>query len=217
MRKEASMTGPGPIESTAVGKNPAQLNERTHKLVLTGLMAALCYVAFTFLKIPVPTPGGGMVALHIGNAFCVLAALILGGWYGGIAGSLGMTIADLIDPVYVTSAPKTFVLKLCIGLISGFVAHRIAHITEDHDHAYILRWTFLASAAGLGFNVIADPVAGYIYKTYLLGIPQDVSKIMATWAAGVTAFNAAVGTLVVVAVYTALRPVLKRSGQFFRL
>ena len=57
------MTGPGPIESTAVGKNPAQLNERTHKLVLTGLMAALCYVAFTFLKIPVPTPGGGMVAL----------------------------------------------------------------------------------------------------------------------------------------------------------
>ena len=178
------MTGPGPIESTAVGKNPAQLNERTHKLVLTGLMAALCYVAFTFLKIPVPTPGGGMVALHIGNAFCVLAALILGGWYGGIAGSLGMTIADLIDPVYVTSAP---------------------------------RWTFLASAAGLGFNVIADPVAGYIYKTYLLGIPQDVSKIMATWAAGVTAFNAAVGTLVVVAVYSALRPVLKRSGQFFRL
>ena len=58
---------------------------------------------------------------------------------------------------------------------------------------------------------------GYIYKTYLLGIPQDVSKIMATWAAGVTAFNAAVGTLVVVAVYSALRPVLKRSGQFFRL
>ena len=140
--------------------------------------------------------------------FCIVA---------GIAGSLGMTIADLIDPVYVTSAPKTFVLKLCIGLISGFVAHRIARITEDHDHAYILRWTFLASAAGLGFNVIADPVAGYIYKTYLLGIPQDVSKIMATWAAGVTAFNAAVGTLVVVAVYSALRPVLKRSGQFFRL
>ena len=174
-------------------------------------------MAFTFLKIPVPTPGGGMVALHIGNAFCVLAALILGGWYGGIAGSLGMTIADLIDPVYVTSAPKTFILKLCIGLISGFVAHRIAHITEDHDHAYILRWSLIASAAGLGFNVIADPVVGYIYKTYLLGIPQDVSKIMATWAAGVTAFNAAVGTLVVVAVYSALRPVLKRSGQFFRL
>ena len=54
-------------------------NNHVYKLVLTGLMAALCYVAFTFLKIPVPTFGGDYVALHIGNAFCVLAALLLGG------------------------------------------------------------------------------------------------------------------------------------------
>ena len=90
-------------------------NEKVYKIVITGLMAALCYVAFTYLKIPIPTFGGDMVALHIGNAFCVLAALLLGGFYGGLAGSLGMTIADLIDPAYVTSAPKTFFLKLCIG------------------------------------------------------------------------------------------------------
>ena len=158
-----------------------------------------------------------MTALHIGNAFCVLAALILGGMYGGIAGSLGMTIADLMDPAYVVSAPKTFVLKLMIGLIAGFVAHRIAHITEEHDKGYIFRWSLIASIAGLGFNVIADPVVGYLYKTYLLGIPQDVSKIMATWAAGATAFNAVVGTIVVAVVYNALRPVLKKAGMFYRI
>ena len=112
-------------------------NEKLYKVVITGLMAALCYVAFTFLKIPIPTFGGDMTALHIGNAFCVLAALLLGGWYGGLAGSLGMTIADILDPVYITSAPKTFILKLCIGLIAGFVAHKIAHITDDHDQKYI--------------------------------------------------------------------------------
>ena len=72
-------------------------NEKVYKVVITGLMAALCYVAFTFLKIPIPTFGGDMVALHIGNAFCVLAALLLGGGYGGLAGSLGMTIADLLE------------------------------------------------------------------------------------------------------------------------
>jgi len=198
-------------------ENKEYESDHLHKLVLTGLMAALCYVAFTFLKIPIPMPGGGMTALHIGNAFCVLAALILGGMYGGIAGSLGMTIADLMDPAYVISAPKTFVLKLMIGLIAGFVAHRIAHITEEHDKGYIFRWSLIASIAGLGFNVIADPVVGYIYKTYLLGIPQDVSKIMATWAAGATALNAVVGTIVVVFVYAALRPVLKKTGQFFRI
>ncbi len=192
-------------------------SERLHKLVLTGLMAALCYVAFTFLKIPIPTPGGGATALHIGNAFCVLAALILGGGYGGVAGSLGMTIADLMSPAYVASAPKTFVLKLMIGLISGFVAHRIAHITEEHDRGYIMKWSVLASAAGLGFNVIMDPLVGYLYKTYLLGIPQEASKIMATWAAGATAFNAVVGTVVVVVVYAALRPILKKTGYLYKI
>ena len=192
-------------------------NDKVYKVVLTALMAALCYVAFTFLKIPIPTFGGDYVALHIGNAFCVLAALLLGGAYGGLAGSLGMTIADLLDPVYITSAPKPFVLKLCIGLIAGFVAHRLGHITQEHDAKYIFKWTLAASVAGLGFNVIMDPIAGYFYKNYVLGVQSDAAKIMSTWAAGVTFINAVAGTIVVVAVYMAVRPVLKKSGMFFKI
>ncbi len=192
-------------------------NDKVYKLVLTALMAALCYVAFTYLKIPIPTFGGDYVALHIGNAFCVLAALLLGGVYGGIAGSLGMTIADLLDPIYITSAPKTFILKLCIGLIAGFVAHKIAHITEEHDGRYIFKWSLIASIAGLGFNVIMDPIVGYFYKNFILGVQSDAAKIMSTWAAGVTFMNAVAGTIVVVAVYIAVRPVLKKAGLFLRI
>ena len=191
--------------------------DRQYKVVLTGLMAALCYVSFAFLKIPIPTFGGDMVALHIGNAFCVLAALLLGGGYGGLAGALGMTIADLLDPAYITSAPKTFLLKMCIGLISGFVAHRLGHITEEHDSRYILRWTVLSAAAGLGCNVILDPIAGYFYKNYVLGVEASAAAIMSTWAAGVTFVNAVAGTLVTAAVYMAVRPVLKKAGLFFRI
>lgn len=194
-----------------------QKNDKVYKIVLTALMAALCYVAFTFLKIPIPTFDGDYVALHIGNAFCVLAALLLGGVYGGLAGSLGMTIADLLDPVYITSAPKTFVLKLCIGLIAGFVAHRLGHITQDHDAKYVFKWTLAASVAGLGFNVVMDPIAGYFYKNYVLGVQSDAAKIMSTWAAGVTFINAVAGTIVVVTVYMAVRPVLKKSGMFFKI
>lgn len=192
-------------------------NEKVYKIVLTALMAALCYVAFTFLKIPIPTFGGDMVALHIGNAFCVLAALLLGGFYGGLAGSLGMTIADILDPAYITSAPKTFILKLCIGLIAGLVAHKIAHITDDHDAKYIFKWSLLASIAGLGFNVIMDPIVGFFYKNYILGVESSAAKIMSTWAAGVTFINAVAGTIVVVVVYAAVRPVLKKAGLFFHI
>ncbi len=99
-------------------------NEKVQKLVMTGVFAALSYVVFTFLQIKITLPGGDATSIHLGNAVCVLGALILGGLYGGAGGAIGMTIGDLFDPVYVLYAPKTFVLKLCIGLITGLIAHK---------------------------------------------------------------------------------------------
>lgn len=175
-------------------------------------MAALCYVSFTFLQIKIPMPGGDATSLHIGNAFCVLGALLLGGWYGGLAGAIGMTFADILDPIYITGAPKTFVLKLCIGLIVGLVAHRIAKIDESSDKKYIFKWSVIASAAGLGFNVIADPAVGYFYKQYIMGQPQEMASVLAKWSAAATFVNAVVSTILVAVIYNALRPVLLRSG-----
>ncbi len=188
-------------------------NETVRKLAQTALMAALCFVSFTFLQIKIPMPGGDATSLHIGNAFCVLGALILGGWYGGLAGAVGMTIADILDPVYIVGAPKTFVLKLCIGLIAGLVAHRIARINESADKKYILRWSVLASVAGLGFNVIADPLAGYFYKLYILGQPQQMAEVLAKWSTATTFVNAVVSVLLVGVLYNALRPVLMKTGM----
>ncbi len=51
-------------------------NSTITKLAETALMAALCYVSFTFLQIKIPVPGGDATSIHIGNAFCVLAALL---------------------------------------------------------------------------------------------------------------------------------------------
>ena len=154
-------------------------NQTVIKLAQTALLAALCYVSFTYLQIKIPMPGGDATSIHIGNAFCVLAALLLGGLYGGLAGAIGMGIADIMDPIYITGAPKTFFLKLCIGLIVGLVAHRIARINESTDKKYVWKWSLIASIAGLGFNVIADPLAGYFYKMYILGQPQQMAEVLA--------------------------------------
>ena len=137
------------------------------KIAQTALFAALCYVIFTYLQIKIPMPGGDATSIHLGNAFCVLAALLLGGGYGGLAGAVGMGFADILDPVYITGAPKTFVLKFCIGLITGFVAHHIAHINESNDKKYIFKGSVIASVCGLGFNVIFDPLVGYFYKMWI--------------------------------------------------
>ena len=183
-------------------------NTTVMKLAETALLAALCYVSFTFLQIKIPVPGGDATSLHIGNTFCVLGALLLGGWYGGLAGAIGMTIADLMDPVYITGAPKTFVLKLCIGLITGLVAHKIAKINESTDKKYVFKWSVIASVAGLAFNVVADPVVGFFYKQYILGQPQEMAAVLAKLSAVTTFVNAVVSVILVVFIYNALRPAL---------
>ena len=186
-------------------------NNTIMKLAQTALLAALCYVSFTFLQIKIPVPGGDATSIHIGNAFCVLGALLLGGWYGGLAGAIGMTVADILDPVYITVAPKTFILKLCIGLITGVVAHRIAKINESSDKKYVMKWSILASSAGLAFNVVADPIVGYFYKQFVLGQPQKMAEVLAKLSAMTTLFNAVVSVILVTVLYNAVRPVLIKS------
>lgn len=132
----------------------------------------------------------------------------MAGWLGAI----GMTIADLMDPIYITGAPKTFFLKLCIGLIVGLVAHHIAKINDSTDKKYVFKWSLIASIAGLSFNVIADPIVGYFYKQYILGQPQKMAEVLAKWSAATTFVNAVVSVILVVFIYNAVRPILLRSG-----
>lgn len=137
-----------------------------HKLVLTAIMAALCYVAFTFIQIKVPTPAG-YTSFHLGNVFCVLAALMIDGVCGGIAGAIGMGIGDLLDPVYVITAPKTIFLKFFIGFITGTVAHKVFHIKELEGKK-LIKATVISCFAGMLFNMIGEPVVSYFYYNLIL-------------------------------------------------
>ena len=175
-------------------------------------MAALCFVSFTFLQIKIDA-GWRCYILHIGNAFCVLGALLLGGWYGGLAGDIGMDDRRCSGSDLYRGSTKDIVLKLCIGLIVGLVAHRIGKINESTDKKYVFRWSVLASVAGLGFNVIADPLVGYFYKQYILGQPQQMAEVLAKWSTATTFVNAVVSTILVAVLYNALRPVLLKSGM----
>lgn len=180
-------------------------------LSMAALFAALCYVGFTYCKIDIPV-GMEKTAFHLGNVFCVLAALFLGGFWGGMAGAVGMTIADLTT-AYVTSAPKTFLLKLCIGLITGFVAHKIFHISQDKERKIPLpAATAISCIAGMAFNVIADPLVGYFYKMYVLGVPQQAADIWVKMGALTTFVNAVIAVAAATLLYSALRKALKKTN-----
>lgn len=93
----------------------------THTLVLIGLFSALCYVALLF-KIPIPSPVGKPF-LHMGNMFVILAALLFSGTIGGLSGSIGMSLFDMMNG-YASSVPKTLLLKFGIGIITGTIASK---------------------------------------------------------------------------------------------
>ncbi len=197
-----------------VGQTAAQKAD-IRRLTQAGLLAALCYIGFAFFKIDIPV-GPEKTAFHFGNVFCVLAALLLGGYWGGLAGAVGMTVADLTT-AYVTSAPKTFLLKLCIGLIVGLVAHKIFKLSRSHSPKYVTGATVAACIAGMAFNVVADPLVGYFYKMYLLGVPQDISSALAKMSTVTTSVNAVVAVVAASVFYVALRPALKKSGLFVQV
>lgn len=187
-----------------------QSNYMTMKLTQAALMAALCYIGFQFFRFDIPV-GMEKTAFHFGNVFLVLGVLLLGGVWGGLSGAVGMTIADLTSG-YVTSAPKTFFLKLCIGLIVGFVAYRIGKINQTSSKTHIVKWAAISSICGMGFNVFADPIVGYFYKMYLLGIPQDAASVWAKIGALTTFVNAVIAVIVSTILYCAIRPAFIKSG-----
>lgn len=194
-----------------IGLLPERRPADVRTLVTAAMFAALCYIGFAFFRIDIPV-GTEKTAFHLGNVFCVLGALFLGGLWGGMAGAVGLTIADLTS-AYVTSAPKTFLLKLGIGLIAGLVAHKVFHISKnDQKKVPLPVATVLSCAAGMAFNVVADPLVGYFYKMYVLGVPQEVATIWAKMGAITTLVNAVIAVVVASVLYLALRPALKRAN-----
>lgn len=118
-----------------------QLNQKkfsTHSIVFIGLFAALCYVSLYF-KIPIPSPVGKPF-LHMGNMFVLLASLLFNGFIGGISGSIGMGLFDIMNG-YASSSPKTFILKFGIGLVTGSVSSK-----KDKENAKSpVKWITIAA------------------------------------------------------------------------
>ena len=165
------------------------------RLAQAGLLTALCYIGFAFFKIDI-TVGTEKTAFHFGNVFCVLAALFLGGYWGGLAGAIGMTIGDLTSS-YVTSAPKTFLLKLLIGLIVSFylladsrrisrVCKKICYALAERNRAdRMIYWTRKASRIFAGFTtgkIVDSLVVGIIcyFMMLLMGLeyPLIISVVI---------------------------------------
>ena len=181
-------------------------NKKIFKIVITALMAALCYAVFTLIQIKIPTPAG-YTSFHLGNVFCVLTALLIDGVSGGIAGAIGMGIGDLLDPAYVVTAPKTIILKFFIGFITGVLAHKVFKINENENPK---KEVILSICGGMLFNVIAEPIFSYIYYSLILGNADKAASYITITKWITTSTNAVLTIIISILLYWPLKKALRK-------
>lgn len=90
------------------------IHEKIARLCYAAMFAALICVATMVIQIPAPLAG----YVHFGDCFILIAAWVLGPWFGFAAGGIGSALADLFTG-YAHYIPGTLIIK---GLMAAAAA-----------------------------------------------------------------------------------------------
>jgi uncharacterized membrane protein len=135
-------------------------------------MAAIIFVVTYLIRIPMPFASGGY--LNIGDTPLYIAAYLLGGPAGAVAGALGSAMSDLAAG-YVIYVVPTAIIKGAMGFVCGMLMKR-----GD------LKRFVLASILGG-----AIMVGGYaIFEALFFNLNQAIATVplnSVQWAGGVAA------------------------------
>lgn len=191
-------------------KSVAEKRKITYGIVTAGLMAALVFVG-NFISVPMPFDA----RVHIGNSMCLLAGLLFGGVTGGTASGLGGAMYDLFNPVYITSAPFTFINKFAMGWTTG-VLNRCGVEAINSMENKILRIivkfvkTILVASAGqivyiilyLGKSFASELIKGNALQTALVVIGVKAQTSI---------FNGVIAVIVSIPLYFAIKAALEKT------
>ena len=139
------------------------VQNKTFKLVLAALFAALTTVATMFIQIP--TLKG---YIHLGDCFVILSGILLGPFYGACAAGIGSMLADVISG-YLIFAPATLVIKALAAAFCAIVWKKLSGFSKSS----ILKVALSACCAAI------TVVAGYfVFEIFYEGFPAAVGEIL---------------------------------------
>ena len=175
-------------------------------VVSVGMMAALVFVG-NYLQFKIPVAIGDVTRVHLGNSMCLLAGLLFGPLAGGLASGIGAALYDLLDPVYIASAPFTFAFKFAMGFLAGWIARGALACTGKNR---MFRLISGALAGQLAYIVL------YLAKSYielrLLGNPAATAFIGILPKVATSSINALAAIVISVPLSIALYQALRRTG-----
>ncbi len=183
-------------------KQQNRLSAKT--LALTGVATALVFVLTKFVSIPIPS-AIGKTAIHVGNAMCLLSALLLGPVHGALAAGIGSALVDLTDPIWAAEFWVTFINKAAMALVAG-LCFRALQIKNKPLRVW------LASLFGALTYCVLYVVKNILWGHYLKLMEWNVAIVETlTIKLPVTLANAVIATVCASLLYLAMKPALTKA------
>jgi len=202
-----------PGEEVETMKSKKQISIQT--IAIMGVMTALVF-ASNYIQITIPVAMGPITRIHVANGICLLAALLFGGFKGGIAAGVGSFLYDLTSPVFAPISWITLITKFLLAFICGV----IVYLGTNRDSAPPPVWRKLIGAVVGALSYVAMYCVQMYYLINLNFFKKDDFEVLTAkevWA-GIFAtnlpaslFNAAIGITIAVLLHSALRPALERA------
>lgn len=168
---------------------------------LVGVMAAMIFVATSFIHIPIPSPTG-MTMIKTGNILCLLAGLLLGKVNGGFAAGIGSMFFDLTNPLYISSAPTTFINFFLMAFIAGLIYEKITKKSKFS----------LSIACIIGaFSYVLLYFSKSVLSTYLMGSLFMPAVIANLTKLATSTFNATIASIFAIILYPIFANMLKKA------
>ena len=175
----------------------------TKKIVLAALMAALTIVG-SAIRVTMPIDIAGTTSFHLGNIMCALSGILLGPWLGGLAAGLGSFLYDMTNPLYVSEAWMTFLMKGAYGLVPGLI------MLLWKNNWNIIKCAIATTGGALAYAAL------YLLKTYYKSVlvkllTHEAAMVAVVAKIPATVFNAAVAIVFAPILALAIQKALKKN------
>lgn len=180
----------------------------TRLLAWIGLMSALVFVG-SFLRIRIPV-GPSATGLHLGNVFCILSGLLLGGIPGGLASGIGSAIFDLSSE-YASEFFITFCTKFAMGWVAGYLFHRALPKIRGLKGKNPLYSASIAAILGSLTYTALYTLKSIITCRFVEGLPWAGVWPVVSVKFTVSLANGIIAVIASLILYFALAPALKKA------
>lgn len=176
-------------------------NNNTKKITIVGLLTALVFVS-NYISIPIPT-GFGITRVHIANGICLLAGMLVGPLWGGLAAGLGSMFYDFTNPAYVASAPITFIFKFAMAAVAGWIVYSKGANAKNSTK------NIIGTIVGALTYVCLYLIKSYIKQRYVAGVPHEAVMVTIGTKATASLANAAIGVIIALVLNKILKPMVE--------